>query len=211
MAECLKANRSSYDRAIALLQAGEAVSLPTETVYGLAALASNDDAVAGIYHIKRRPKSKPLSVVVSSAKAAEDIACITPLARTLMKTFWPGPLTIVLPLKTGAKVSKNALAGGNSIGMRCPDIDWMQHFKNKGFRAPLVLPSANLSGRPAPTNAQSVNADIGDKISMIIDGGDCKTGIESTIIGIESDKVRLLRKGALDADAFAPFHIDWTS
>ncbi|NNC36287.1 MAG: threonylcarbamoyl-AMP synthase [Hyphomonadaceae bacterium] len=209
MAEILKANGSSYDRAIALLKVGEPVALPTETVYGLAALATDDSAVANIYEIKGRPKTKPLSVVVSSTKAAQAIADVSPLALALMMAFWPGPLTLVLPLKPTAGISENALAGGNTIGMRCPDIPWMAHFERYGFHAPLVLPSANTSSLPAPTNAKGVDQDIGDKIPVIIDGGDCKTGIESTIIANTSDGVKMLRAGALKPEDFAPFQINW--
>jgi len=89
------------------------------------------------------------------------------------------------------------------------DIEWMAHFQKEGFHAPLVLPSANTSGIPAPTDAMSVNLDIGDKISVIVDGGDCKTGVESTIIALESGKARLLRPGALTPEAFAPFDMEW--
>jgi len=209
MAKLLKADRSSYDQAIALLKAGEPVGLPTETVYGLAAIASNDDAVSTVYRLKKRPNSKPLSVVVSSMKAAKKIATVSPLAKAMIDTFWPGPLTLVLPLKKEANISKYALAGGNTIGIRCPDIEWMAHFQKEGFHAPLVLPSANTSGIPAPTDAMSVNLDIGDKISVIVDGGDCKTGVESTIIALESGKARLLRPGALTPEAFAPFDMEW--
>jgi len=103
MAKLLKADRSSYDQAIALLKAGEPVGLPTETVYGLAAIASNDDAVSTVYRIKSRPNSKPLSVVVSSMTAAKKIATVSPLAKAMIDTFWPGPLTLVLPLKKEAQ------------------------------------------------------------------------------------------------------------
>lgn len=209
MADILKANRSSYDHAIALLKAGEPVALPTETVYGLAAMATDDRAVSDIYKVKERPKSKPLSVVVSSYKAARKVAKITPLSQSLMDAFWPGPLTLVLPLKPTAGISKNALAGGKTVGMRCPDIPWMAYFDRAGFDTPLVLPSANMSSKPAQTTASGVNADLGRKIPMIIDGGDCKTGIESTIIAIERDGAVLLRAGVLKPEDFAAFDINW--
>ena len=209
MARILKADKFSYTQAISLLQAGAPVALPTETVYGLAALAFDDAAVADIYSIKSRPKSKPLSVVVSGLEATAKIARISPLARALAETFWPGPLTLVLPLHKSAPISPLALAHGKTIGVRCPDIPWMAYFGKAGFNEPLVLPSANRSGRPAPTNAKDVNQDIGDKIDLIIDGGQCKTGIESTIIAVENDSARILRRGAIKPESFAPFRIDW--
>ena len=204
MAEILSANQQAYEQAKRLLSSGDVVALPTETVYGLAARADNTKAVAKIYKIKNRRKSSPLTVCVSSIKQAQMIADISPLARKLMKAFWPGPLTIVLPLKPGAPVCAAASAGLGTIGLRIPDADWV-----RSIDMPLVLPSANTSGQPSPRSAQGVAADLGDEIPLIIDGGPSKIGIDSTVISIEGGKVKLLRAGAVTAEAFAPYSIEW--
>lgn len=210
MTSILEADGFSYDQAILLLRQGRPVALPTETVYGLAAMASNDDAVAHVYKIKSRPKSKPFSVVVGSLEAGEKIARFSPLAKRLAKTFWPGPLTLVLPLRKSAKISRLALARGDTIGVRCPDIAWRAHFAMAGFIDPLVLPSANTSGKSAPTTAKDVNDDIGDQIPLIIDGGPCATGVESTIIAVDNGEARILRSGAIPPEDLAAFPFDWT-
>jgi L-threonylcarbamoyladenylate synthase len=210
MADILKSDRSSYNRAISLLIAGEPVALPTETVYGLAARASDDEAVVNIFKIKARPHSKRFSVVVGSIIAAGKIAKLSPLAKQLAEAFWPGPLTLVLPLQKYASISPLALAGGETIGLRCPDIPWMAHFKKANFHDPLILPSANTSGRPAPISAKAVDQDIGGKIPLIVDGGICQTGIESTIIAVENGHGRVLRYGAIPPEALAPFPLDWS-
>lgn len=210
MAKILKANGSSYDQAIALLKAGKPVALPTETVYGLAARASDDAAIDEIFRIKSRPKSNPFSVAVGSIEAAQKIAEFPPLAKKLAKTFWPGSLTLVLPLRKTERISDRAIAGGDTVGVRCPDIQWMAHFAKIGFDDPLILPSANTSGKPAPTSAKDIDEDIGDKILLILDGGMCKTGIESTIIAVEGHTGRILRRGAIPPEALAAFRLEWS-
>ncbi len=204
MAEILPANLKAYEKAVRLLSAGGVVALPTETVYGLAARADNAVAVAKIYKIKGRRKSNPLTICVSSITQAQTIAEISPLARRLMEAFWPGPLTLVLPLKAGAPICAAASAGLGTIGLRIPDADWVQSIKE-----PLVLPSANTSGQASPRTAQDIADDLGDKIPLIIDGGSCKLGVDSTVISIENGKVKLLRAGAVKAEDFAPYSIDW--
>ena len=135
---------------------------------------------------------------------AQTIAKIPPLARKLMQAFWPGPLTVVLPLKPGAPVCAAASARLGTIGLRMPDAGWAQ-----SIDMPFGLPSANTSGQPSPRTAQDVAADLGDEIPLIIDGGPSKIGIDSTVISIEGGKVKLLRAGAVTAEAFAPYSIDW--
>ncbi len=200
------ATHSAYAKAKHLLSSGDVVALPTETVYGLAARADNTKAVAKIYKIKNRRKSNPLTVCVPNITQAQAIAKISPLARKLMQAFWPGPLTIVLPLKPGAPVCAAASAGLGTIGLRIPDADWPQYID-----MPLALPSANTSGQPSPRSAQDVATDLGEEIPLIIDGGPSKLGIDSTVISIEGSKVKLLRAGAVTAEAFAPYSIDWQS
>ena len=174
MAEILPASFKNHQKALALLKAGQAVALPTETVYGLAALACDEKAVKQIFKIKNRPKRLALSICVFNQKQAEDICHISPLAKQLMQEFWPGPLTLVLPKKDNAHVSNMANANLPNIGIRCPDIHWRNAFEKLGFAQPLVLTSANTSARPNPLTAQDVNRDIGEKIPLILDGGASK-------------------------------------
>lgn len=210
MAELLRAQISTSQKAIDLLQDGQIVALPTETVYGLAALASDREAVSKIFATKNRPLDQSLSICIFTPEQTEEICKLSPLAERLIDAFWPGPLTLVLPKKPEANIAKNALANLTSIGVRCPDIAWRQDFLKLGFSAPLVLSSANTSGHPSPLTAQTVMEDIGTKIPLILDNGPCRAGIDSTIIAIENETATLLRKGALRAEDFAPFPMNWT-
>jgi len=198
MAEILKANDAGYLKAAELLRAGALVALPTDTVYGLAGLASNQNAIAEIYAVKNRPKHKALSVIVFAPKHARRLVKISPLAQALMDAFWPGALTLVLP----------AFKDVPTLAVRCPDIGWARGFLDVGFEGPLVLPSANLSGKPAPVTAAQTADAIGDKIPLILDGGTCKRGKESTIIAVDGDRARLLRVGAISPQRLAAFDID---
>lgn len=208
MAEIYPVNFESYKKAVALLNAGQAVALPTETVYGLASIASNEKAVNNIFKIKNRPLDLALSICVFSPNQAEDICHISPLARRLIQEFWPGPLTLVLPKKDNTQVSKIANASLPSIGIRCPDISWRSAFEKLGFTKPLVLTSANTSSRPNPLTAQDVDRDIGEKIPLILDGGASHNSLASTIISIEDEKAKLLRTGALTPENFAHLFIE---
>ena len=154
MAEILKADGTGYLKAVKLLKAGALVALPTDTVYGLAGLANDPGAIAKIYKVKNRPKHKALSVVVFAPDHAKKLVKISPLARALMDEFWPGALTLVLP----------ALKNIPTLAVRCPDIEWANAFLNIGFEEPLVLPSANISGEPAPVTALQTADAIGGKI-----------------------------------------------
>lgn len=198
MVEILKADEAGYAKAAELLRAGQLVALPTDTVYGLAGLASNQAASVEIYKVKTRPKHKALSVVVFKASHAKRLVEIPTLAQTLMDEFWPGALTLVLP----------ALKGPQTLAVRCPDIDWVNGFLDVGFEGPLVLPSANISGEPAPVTAAQTADAIGDKIPLILDGGTCKRGQESTIIAVDENQARLLRIGAIAPERLAAFNID---
>ncbi|PHR94381.1 MAG: threonylcarbamoyl-AMP synthase [Robiginitomaculum sp.] len=209
MAELLNAQISNSQKAIDLLREGQIVALPTETVYGLAALASNEQAVAKIFTAKNRPRDQPLSICIFTPEQAQDICILSPLAKRLIDAFWPGPLTLVLPKKPDAKIADNALENLTSIGVRCPDIAWRQDFIKLGFTTPLVLSSANTSGQPSPLTAQTVMEDIGDKIPLILDDGPCRAGMDSTIISIENESATLLRKGALRVEDFASFPMNW--
>ncbi len=185
-------------RAIEHLAAGDVAALPTETVYGLAADATNGAAVAAIFEAKGRPRFNPLIVHVADMKMASDIAIFDDRSRQLAAAFWPGPLTIVLPLKPGHAIHPLVSAGLDTVGLRMPD--GIAHQVIAGLDRPLAAPSANTSGRISATTAQAVEADLGSKIPMILDGGPTPVGLESTIVKIDPEGVRLLRPGGVSAE-----------
>lgn len=194
-------------RAVEILLRGGLVAFPTETVYGLGADADQPEAVAAIFRAKGRPRAHPLIVHVASATAAQDWAReIPPPACALMKRFWPGPLTLVLPRTRRAS---DAVTGGqDTVGLRCPANAWAQSLLH-GFcaarhdeTAAIAAPSANRYGRISPTTAAHVRADLGEKpdglVDLILDGGASSLGIESTIVDFAAGKVRILRPGSID-------------
>ena len=170
--------QKAVHRAAELLRAGEVVALPTETVYGLAANALDEAAVAKIFQIKGRPAHNPIIVHVAGNEMARDCVKDFPaLAEKFSKSFWPGPLTLVLP--RAGKIPDAVTAGGETVGVRWPSHPFMQAvIRECGF--PLAAPSANLSNQISPTNAEHVRAQLGGKISLIVDGGQSQVGIEST-------------------------------
>lgn len=184
--------------AAAVLRGGGLVAVPTETVYGLAARADHGAAVAGIYAAKGRPSFNPLIVHVADVRQAETLAIFSPLAHRLAETFWPGPLTLVLPRRADAPVASLVTAGLATIALRCPAHAVMQALvRDVG---PLAAPSANASGRISPTRAAHVRATLD---VPVIDAGPCAAGVESTIIAVEGDGWRLLRAGAVTVEAIA--------
>lgn len=187
-----------------LLQSGGLVALPTETVYGLAAYALDDTAVARVYQAKGRPSHNPLIVHIFEPEGAQKWARINSLAQALIAEFWPGPLTLVLP-KGKNSVSPIAGVGLETVAIRCPDIGWTQDMAASGFNGPVVMPSANRSGHVSPTSAAHVADDLGDNVDLIIDAGVCANGIESTVLKIEEDYAILLRPGTIPTEAFVPF------
>ncbi len=207
MPDIQKISEESVAKAADILKSGGLVALPTETVYGLAAFALDDEAVARVYNAKGRPSHNPLIVHIFRPADAKNWAQVNDLAETLMAHFWPGPLTIVLP-KSGKAVSQAAGADLDTVAIRCPDISWTKAMLAVGFSGPLVMPSANRSGHVSPTTAGHVAYDLGDKVDMILDGGTCPNGIESTVLKIEDNHAVLLRPGAIPTDAFAPFISD---
>ena len=202
MTEILPANQEGYKRAITLLRRGELVGLPTDTVYGLAGLVDYQGISDKIFTVKNRPRKKPLSIVIFSPEQAKTLVHISPLAQAMMDEFWPGALTLVLPARNSHK----------TLALRCPEIGWRSGFMALGFDSPLFLPSANISGRPAPITARQVYDELGGKIPLILDGGTCTTQESSTIIAVDGDKARLLRSGALAPEQFSQFdiHMDLT-
>jgi L-threonylcarbamoyladenylate synthase len=199
VAEILSISDQTLDRAAALLRAGGIVAVPTETVYGLAADATNGKAVAAIYEVKGRPSFNPLIVHVSGIDMADKLAEFDPVSRLLADAFWPGPLTLVLPLKPHSSISSLVTTGLDTVGLRCPKGPAQELIARLG--APLAAPSANSSGRISATSAQAVAADLGARIPLILDGGASPVGVESTIVKVEGGQVRLLRPGGIAAEA----------
>lgn len=185
-------------QASAVLADGYPVAIPTETVYGLAADATNPAAITRIYETKGRPRFNPLICHVADIGMAERYAVFDPVSEKLAGTFWPGPLTLILPLKPDSGIHSLATAGLDTVGIRLP----------KGFAAdlirafgkPLAAPSANTSGKVSPTSAQHVAEDLGGKLKLIIDGGAAPVGVESTIVRVEDGVIRLLRPGGIAAE-----------
>ncbi|WP_291202277.1 L-threonylcarbamoyladenylate synthase [Hyphomonas sp.] len=179
-----------------ILGEGGLVAIPTETVYGLAADAANPEAVAAIYEAKGRPRFNPLIAHVSSWAMAEREAAFSPLARRCAEAFWPGALTLVLPARPGGQVCDLARAGLDTLALR-----WPRHQAASAlitvFGRPLVAPSANRSGHVSPTRAEHVEADLGERIDLILDGGPCEVGMESTILGFDGEEPVLLRPGGI--------------
>ena len=176
------------------IQAGGLVGFPTETVYGLGADASSDAAVAGIFAAKGRPADHPLIVHVADAAQVNDYASRVPeFAQRLMNAFWPGPLTVILPRKDG--VAAAAAGGQNSVGLRCPAHPVALAFL-KACNTGVAGPSANRFGRVSPTTAQHVSQEFGDAL-LVLDGGPCTVGIESSIVDCTRSQPVLLRPGVL--------------
>jgi L-threonylcarbamoyladenylate synthase len=192
------------DEAIAeaarLVLAGQPVAVPTETVYGLAADATNAEAVARIYAAKGRPRFNPLIVHVPDLEAAECIGQFDSEARKLAKKYWPGPLTLVVPLVEGAAIPGIVTAGLPTIALRVPAHPAMQALL-KACGRPLAAPSANASGLISPTRASHVMASLKGRIPLVIDGGATQRGIESTIVAATDGRLRLLRRGPIEVDA----------
>ena len=187
---------SEIAKAAMLLKSGGLVAFPTETVYGLGADATNDLAVAKIYEAKGRPQFNPLIAHVEDVEQAFGLAEFSAAALTLAARFWPGPLTLVLPRKVGCTVSLLASAGLPSIALRVPQHALALELIRETGR-PIVAPSANLSGRISPTTAAHVREGLGNKVEMILDGGPCAVGLESTVVSLLDETPRLLRAGGL--------------
>ena len=182
-------------RAAAVLRAGGLVAMPTETVYGLAADARDDTAVARIFAAKGRPRFNPLIVHLPDVAAVGQWARITPLAERLA-AFWPGPLTLVLPLRAGSGLSPLVTAGLDTVAIRLPAHPVARALL-AAFGGPVAAPSANPSGRISPTRPQHVRAGLGAAVDAILDAGDCAVGVESTILDATGDRPLLLREGGL--------------
>lgn len=205
----MQADPAGVSLAAALLRTGSVVAVPTETVYGLAADATNPEAVARIYAAKGRPAFNPLIAHVSGADMAAEHVEISPLARRLIDAFWPGPLTLVLPRKPESSIAAIVTAGLPTLAVRCPDHP-VPKALIQAVGHPLAAPSANASGQISATRAEHVLKTLGGRIPLIIDGGPCKGGIESTIVAMDAGGLRLLRPGGIPREAlegFAPISL----
>lgn len=198
----LPADDAAITAAADLLRGGQIVAIPTETVYGLAADASNANAVAKIYAAKGRPDFNPLIVHVPDKAAAAVLAQFDELADRLAAAFWPGPLTLVLPLREDAPVTKAVTAGLPTIAIRCPAHPAMQAALAKSGLN-LAAPSANKSGGISPTRAEHVHASLGGAVPLILDAGPCAAGLESTIVAVRAQGWQILRPGPVTAEEIA--------
>ena len=196
----LPADAAGIMEAAALIRAGQPVAVPTETVYGLAADAADGGAVARISEAKGRPSFNPLSVHVLGMAEAETIAIFDDRARALAERFWPGPLTLVLPLRANAPIALLVTAGLPTVAIRAAAHPIMRALLAATGR-PLAAPSANASGRISPTRAVHVLASLRGRIPLVLDGGATEHGLESTIVAVREDRVDLLRPGPIPADA----------
>lgn len=197
--EILSANPQGFDRAAEIWRAGGLVALPTETVYGLGADACNDMAVARIFEAKGRPRFNPLIVHVADVDQAKELVEWNDVADRLASAFWPGPLTLVLPLKSGSGLSALVTADLPTLAVRMPANPVARDILN-AFGGPIAAPSANPSGKISPTSVKHVVAGLSGRIEAVVDGGTCDVGLESTIIGL-FDAPTLLRPGGLPREA----------
>lgn len=191
--QLLKADENSLDLAAKYFSAGEVVAVPTETVYGLAGNAYNGETIKKIFEAKGRPQDNPLIVHISDMKMLKEVASEIPeTAYKLADAFWPGPLTMIM--KKSEKVSPVTTAGLDSVGIRMPS-DPFAHALIVKTGIPFAAPSANVSGRPSPTDAKTVFEDMNGKIPLVVDGGECFAGVESTVVSLLNETPIILRPG----------------
>lgn len=194
------ATPDALEDAANLIKQGELVGIPTETVYGLAADATNARAVARIFEAKGRPRFNPLISHVSSLAAAQALGTFSPVAERLARAFWPGPLTLVVPRTAECPVCDLASAGLTTIALRVPSHPVAAALL-VAAGVPLAAPSANRSGHVSATSAAHVAADLGGRLAMILDAGPARLGVESTVLAVRGDDVTLLRPGAIPTAA----------
>ena len=191
-------SESEIDECVEMLRAGSVIGIPTETVYGLAAIATNSSAINLVFTTKERPTSHPLILHIADVSMLDDWATnISSEARALCKKFWPGPLTLIL--HKSDKVLTEVTGGRDTVAIRCPNHSVTTKLLKK-LNDAVVAPSANKFGKVSPTTAQHVVNDLGSDISIVLDGGDCSIGLESTIIDCTTTPPQLLRTGAITAE-----------
>ena len=196
MPRILRPTAAAIDEAARALLDRRLVAFPTETVYGLGGLASDGEAVASIYRAKGRPAHNPLILHVADTSAARLLGSFDQRAEAAASAFWPGPLTLVLTRLPGAGVASGATAGLGTVAIRVPSHPVAQALLD-AVAAPVAAPSANPSGRVSPTTAEHVAADLGEAVTLVLDGGPCPVGLESTVVDLSGERPRLLRPGGL--------------
>jgi L-threonylcarbamoyladenylate synthase len=201
-ANIVPATSDAIIRAAGLLRTGRLVGMPTETVYGLAADATNERAVARIFAAKGRPRFNPLIIHVPGLAEGETIARFDALARDIARQFWPGPLTLVLPRREDSGIALLACAGLDTVAVRAPAHPVAQALLRETGR-PLAAPSANRSGRVSPTTAEHVAAELGRRVALILDAGACPLGLESTVLDLTGAIPALLRPGGITVEALS--------
>lgn len=195
--ERLAADSAGLARAADLLRANGLVAIPTETVYGLCARADRDESVAAIYRAKGRPSFNPLIVHIADLEGARRVARFDQRAQALAEAFWPGALTMVLPLAEGAAIAPAVTAGLPTVALRCPAHPVMREVIARAG-LPLAGPSANRSGGVSPTTAEHVVSSLGERVDAVVDGGACEAGLESTIVALRADgRWQVLRPGPI--------------
>ena len=193
--QILKPDKKSIELACSLIKNGEVVGVPTETVYGLAGDANNPEAIKKIFEAKGRPADNPLIVHISNLSQLDGLVReFSTDAKALADAFWPGPLTIIMP--KGKNVCDATCAGLDSVGIRMPANEVARSIIEKS-NTPFAAPSANISGKPSPTNANDVFEDMNGKIQLIIDGGECLAGVESTVVSVLNETPIILRPGVV--------------
>ena len=202
MPACLAISNQSIAKAVTTLAAGQLVAFPTETVYGLGADATNAAAVARVFAAKQRPAFNPLISHVTSTDAAFALGQKTPIAAALAAAFWPGPLTLILQRNDDCPVAMLTTAGLGQLGIRVPAHRGAQALL-RAFGKPIAAPSANPSGWISPSTAKHVLDGLGGRLDLVLDGGQCESGLESTIIDCTGEVARLLRPGGITRDAMA--------
>ena len=200
--DCLAITGESVARGVDILAHGGLVAFPTETVYGLGGDACNADAVAAIFAAKERPAFNPLISHVASAEAAFELGTATPIAACLAEAFWPGPMTLILTRRPDCPIALLTSAGLDKIALRVPAHAEARHLL-EAFGGPVAAPSANPSGRISPTRAEHVLAGLGGRIELVLDGGPCESGVESTVIDCTGDTAHILRPGGITREAVA--------
>ena len=203
-AAILPASPSAIAHAVRLLNAGQLIAFPTETVYGLGADATNERAVAEIFAVKGRPRFNPLIVHVSGLAEAESLAIFDVRARRIAAKFWPGPLSLVLPRRSDSGLSLLASAGLDTVAIRAPAHPVPQALL-RAARRPIAAPSANRSGRISPTEAAHVGAELGNRVALILDDGRTPVGLESTVLDLSGETLALLRPGGVTLEALIEF------
>ena len=197
---CLKPTRAAIAQAARAIRQGGLVGLPTDTVYGLVADATDDDAVAGVFRAKGRPPDKPLIALVATLAMAEACADFSAPALALAEAFWPGPLTLVLPRAAASPLSPLVHQGAPGVSLRIPGNETARAVAEAAGR-PLTAPSANPSGGPSPLTAAEVVAGLGAHVALVIDGGRASERLGSTLLDLTGEPPRLLRAGVVTAEA----------